>query len=108
MLVSTLHSLSLEVHGYLVLIRIDHKSCLPFDLDLLSKRRLRSASQRSGDLGEMSRYRNCDSRKTAVINNGLKRLNAFFASLQETCIADSGTLKERLCLLLAREKSRPA
>ena len=36
-----------------------------------------------------------DSRKTAVINNELKRLNVDIATLQETRFADSGTLKEK-------------
>ena len=36
-----------------------------------------------------------DSRKTAVINNELRRLNVDIASLQETRLADSGTIKEK-------------
>ena len=36
-----------------------------------------------------------DSRKTAVINDELKRLNVDIAALQETRLADSGTLKEK-------------
>ena len=36
-----------------------------------------------------------DSRKTAVINDELKRLNSNTATLQETRLADSGTLKEK-------------
>ena len=36
-----------------------------------------------------------DSRKTAVINDELKRLNVDIGTLQETRIADSGTLKEK-------------
>ena len=36
-----------------------------------------------------------DSRKTAVINEELKRLNVDIATLQETRLADSGTLKEK-------------
>ena len=36
-----------------------------------------------------------DSRKTAVINDELKRLNMDIATLQETRLADSGTLKEK-------------
>jgi exonuclease III len=36
-----------------------------------------------------------DSRKTAVINDELKRLNVDIATLQETRLADSGTLKEK-------------
>ena len=36
-----------------------------------------------------------DARKTAVINNELKRLNVDIAALQETRLADSGTLKEK-------------
>ena len=36
-----------------------------------------------------------DTRKTAVINNELKRLNVDIAALQETRLADSGTLKEK-------------
>ena len=35
-----------------------------------------------------------DSRKTAVIYDELKRLNVDIATLQETRLADSGTLKE--------------
>ena len=35
-----------------------------------------------------------DCRKTAVINNELKRLNVDIATLQETRLADSGTVKE--------------
>ena len=35
-----------------------------------------------------------DSRKTAVINDELRRLNADIATLQETRLADSGTLKD--------------
>ena len=36
-----------------------------------------------------------DARKTAVINDELKRLEVDIASLQETRLADSGTLKEK-------------
>ena len=36
-----------------------------------------------------------DSRKTAVIDYELRRLNVDFATLQETRLADSGTLKEK-------------
>ena len=36
-----------------------------------------------------------DSRKTAVINNELMRLNVHIATLQETRLADSGALKEK-------------
>ena len=36
-----------------------------------------------------------DSRKTAVINDELKRLNVDIATLQETRLADSGALKEK-------------
>ena len=36
-----------------------------------------------------------DSRKTAVINDELKRLNVDIATLHETRLADSGTLKEK-------------
>ena len=36
-----------------------------------------------------------DSRKTAVINDELKRLNMDIATLQETRLADSGALKEK-------------
>ena len=36
-----------------------------------------------------------ESRKTAVINDKLKRLNVDIATLQETRLADSGTLKEK-------------
>ena len=44
----------------------------------------------SEDLQDVS-----DSRKTAVINNELKRLDVDIATLQETRLADSGTLKEK-------------
>ena len=44
----------------------------------------------SEDLQEIS-----DSRKTAIINNELKRLDVDIATLQETRLADSGTLKEK-------------
>ena len=36
-----------------------------------------------------------DSKKTAVINDELKRLNVDIATLQKTRLADSGTLKEK-------------
>ena len=36
-----------------------------------------------------------DSRKTAVINDELRRLNMDMATLQETRLADSGTLRRR-------------
>ena len=36
-----------------------------------------------------------DSRKTAVINDELRRLNVAIATLQETRLADSGTPKEK-------------
>ena len=36
-----------------------------------------------------------DSRKTAVLNDELKRLNVDIATLQEAQLADSGTLKEK-------------
>ena len=36
-----------------------------------------------------------DTRKTAVINNELKRLDVDVATLQETRLADSGTLREK-------------
>ena len=36
-----------------------------------------------------------DCRKTAVINDELRRLNADIATLQETRLADSRTLKEK-------------
>ena len=36
-----------------------------------------------------------DSRETAVINNDLRRLDVDIATLQETWLADSGTLKEK-------------
>ena len=36
-----------------------------------------------------------DSRKTAVINDELRRLNVDIATLQETRLSDSGTLKEK-------------
>ena len=38
-----------------------------------------------------------DFRKTAAINDELKRLNVDIAILQETRLADSGTLKEKDC-----------
>ena len=44
----------------------------------------------SPDLQDIS-----DARKTAVINNELKRLNVNIATLQETWLANAGTLKER-------------
>ena len=44
----------------------------------------------SQDLQDIS-----DARKTAVINDELKRLNINIATLQETWIANAGTLKER-------------
>ena len=44
----------------------------------------------STDLKEIS-----DARKTAIINNELKRLNVDIAALQETRLADSGTLREK-------------
>ena len=44
----------------------------------------------SQDLQEIN-----DARKTAVINNELRRLNVDIATLQETRLADSGTLKEK-------------
>ena len=44
----------------------------------------------SQDLQDIS-----DARKTAVINNELKRLNVDIATLQETWLANAGTLKER-------------
>ena len=44
----------------------------------------------NGDLHDMS-----DTRKTAVINNELLRLNVDIAALQETRIADSGSLREK-------------
>ena len=44
----------------------------------------------SQDLQDIS-----DVRKTAVINDELKRLNVDIATLQETRLADSGTLKEK-------------
>ena len=36
-----------------------------------------------------------ESRKTAVINDELRRLNVDIATLQETRLADFGTLKEK-------------
>ena len=36
-----------------------------------------------------------DTRKTAVINNELKRLDVDIVTLQETRLADSGTLREK-------------
>ena len=47
-----------------------------------------------------------DSRKTAVINNELKRLNIDIATLQETRLADSGTLKEKECTFFWQGKGR--
>lgn len=44
----------------------------------------------SEDLQDIS-----DSRKTAVINDELKRLHMDIATLQETRLADSGSLKEK-------------
>ena len=44
----------------------------------------------SKDLQDIS-----DARKTAVINNELKRLNVDIATMQETWLANAGTLKER-------------
>ena len=44
----------------------------------------------SQDLQDIS-----DTRKTAVINDELKRLNVNIVTLQETWLADTGTLKER-------------
>ena len=45
-----------------------------------------------------------DSRKTAVINNELLRLNVDIATLHETLLADSGgTEGEKLHILLAGE-----
>ena len=43
----------------------------------------------SQDLQDIS-----DARKTAVINDELKRLNVNIATLQETWLANAGTLKE--------------
>ena len=43
----------------------------------------------SWDLQDIS-----DARKTAVINNKLRRLNVNIATLQETWLANAGTLKE--------------
>ena len=40
---------------------------------------------------------NKSSRKTAVINNELKRLNVDIATFQETRLADSGTVKGKDC-----------
>ena len=36
-----------------------------------------------------------DSKETSVINNDLRRLDVDIATLQETRLADSGTLKEK-------------
>ena len=36
-----------------------------------------------------------DTRKTAVINNELKRLDVDIVTIQETRLADSGTLREK-------------
>lgn len=44
----------------------------------------------SEDLQDVS-----DSRKTAVINDELRRLHVGIATLQETRLADSGTLREK-------------
>ena len=44
----------------------------------------------SQDLQDIS-----NARKTAVINDELKRLNVDIATLQETWLANAGTLKER-------------
>ena len=44
----------------------------------------------SQDLQDIS-----NDRKTAVINDELKRLNIDIVTLQETWLADAGTLKER-------------
>ena len=44
----------------------------------------------SQDLQDIS-----NTRKTAVINDELKRLNVNIATLQETQLANAGTLKER-------------
>ena len=44
----------------------------------------------SEDLQDVS-----DSRKTAIINDELRRLNVDIATLQETRLADSGRLKEK-------------
>ena len=58
----------------------------------------------SEDLQDVS-----DSRKTAVINNELKRLDVDIATLQETRLADSGTLKEKdYTFFLARDELRTA
>ena len=46
-----------------------------------------------------------DSRKTAVINDELKRLNVDIATLQETRLADSGSLKENDCTFYWQGKS---
>ena len=46
-----------------------------------------------------------DSRKTAVINDELKRLNVDIATLQETRPADSGSLKENDCTFYWQGKS---
>ena len=45
-----------------------------------------------------------DSRKTAVINDDLRRLNVDIATLQETRLAESGTLKEKDYTLFWQEK----
>ena len=57
-LVSALHYLSLEVHGYLGLIGRDCRSYWQLDFDRVRKWRLHSESQRSADHRETSRYRN--------------------------------------------------
>ena len=54
----------------------------------------------SQDLQDIS-----NARKTAVINDKLKRLNADIATLQETQLADAGTLKERDYTFLWQGKS---
>ena len=54
----------------------------------------------SQDLQDIS-----NARKTAVINDELKRLNVNIATLQRTQLANAGTLKERdYTILLAREE----
>ena len=46
-----------------------------------------------------------NSRKTAVINDEMKRLNVDIATLQKTRLADSGTLKEKDYIFFWQGKS---
>ena len=47
-----------------------------------------------------------DSRKTAVINNELLRLNVDVVTLQETRLADSGALKKKDYTFYGRGRAR--